>query len=214
MHGAFLVVGKESACNAGDPSSIPGLGRSTGEGIGYSLQYPWASLVAQPVMNLPAMRETWIGKIPWRREWLPTPVFWPGEFLGLYSPWGCKELDTTEWLSLSPHIHFASHGSRSHLNFQILLYKKYIMGASLVTQWQSTCLPMQETHGFNLWSGTTPHAMKQLIPCATTAEPVLQSPGAATTEARTPRACRGSRWREEAWAPNKKPEYHNQREIR
>ena len=39
MHGAFLVVGKESACNAGDPGSIPGLGRSTGEGIGYSLQY-------------------------------------------------------------------------------------------------------------------------------------------------------------------------------
>ena len=67
------------------------------------------------------------------------------------------------------------------------------MGASLVTQWQRTCLPMQETHGFNLWSGKTPHAMKQLIPCATTAEPVLQSPGAATTEARTPRACRGSR---------------------
>ena len=36
----------------------------------------------------------------WRREWLPTPVFWPGEFPGLYSPWGCKELDMTEWLSL------------------------------------------------------------------------------------------------------------------
>ena len=53
-------VGKESTCNAGDPSSIPGLGRSTGEGIGYSLQYFWASLVAQLVKNLPAMRETWV----------------------------------------------------------------------------------------------------------------------------------------------------------
>jgi len=41
-----------------------------------------------------------VGKIPWRRERLPTPVFWPGEFHGLYSPWGCKELDTTERLSL------------------------------------------------------------------------------------------------------------------
>ena len=41
-----------------------------------------------------------VGKIPWRREWLPTPVFWPGEFLELYSPWGHKELDTTEQLSL------------------------------------------------------------------------------------------------------------------
>ena len=58
-------VGKESACNAGDPSSI------------------------------------WIGKIPWRREWLPTPVFWPGEFYGQrslagYSPWGHKESDMTK----------------------------------------------------------------------------------------------------------------------
>ena len=44
--------------------------------------------------------DPWVGKIPWRREWLPTPVFWPGESHGLYSPWGCKESDTTEWLSL------------------------------------------------------------------------------------------------------------------
>ena len=51
-------VGKESACNAGDPGWIPGLGRSAGEGIGYPLQYSWASLVAQLVMNLPAMQET------------------------------------------------------------------------------------------------------------------------------------------------------------
>ena len=43
----------------------------------------------------------WVGKIPWRMEWLPIPVFWPGEFRGLYSPWGCKELDVTERLSLS-----------------------------------------------------------------------------------------------------------------
>ena len=53
-------AGKESACNAGDPISIPGLGRSAGEGIGYPLQYSWASLVAQLVKNLPAMRETWL----------------------------------------------------------------------------------------------------------------------------------------------------------
>ena len=47
-------VGRESVCNTGDPSSIPGLGRSTGERIGYPLQYSWASLVAQLVKNLPA----------------------------------------------------------------------------------------------------------------------------------------------------------------
>ena len=55
-----LSVGKESACSAGDPSSIPGLGISAGEGIGYPLQYSWTSLVAQLVKNLPAMRETWV----------------------------------------------------------------------------------------------------------------------------------------------------------
>ena len=53
-------VGKESTCNAGDPSSIPGLGRSAGEGIGYPLQHSWASLVSQLVKNLPAMQETWV----------------------------------------------------------------------------------------------------------------------------------------------------------
>ena len=53
-------VGKESACNAGDPGLIPGLGRSPGEGIGYPLQYYWASLVAQLVKNLPAMCKTWV----------------------------------------------------------------------------------------------------------------------------------------------------------
>ena len=50
-------VGKESVYNAGDPSSIPRLGRSTGEGIGYPLQYSWVSVVAQLVNNLPARRE-------------------------------------------------------------------------------------------------------------------------------------------------------------
>ena len=53
-------AGKESACDAGDPSSIPGLGRYPGEGIGYPLKYSWASLVAQTVENPPAMLETWV----------------------------------------------------------------------------------------------------------------------------------------------------------
>ena len=64
------------------------------------IQYSWASLVVQLVKNPPATWETWVGTIPWRREKLPTPVFWPGEFHGLYSPWGYKESDTTEQLSL------------------------------------------------------------------------------------------------------------------
>ena len=56
---------KKSACSAGDPGLIPGSGRSSGEGIGYPLQYSWASLVAQPVKNLPAMWETWVGSLCW-----------------------------------------------------------------------------------------------------------------------------------------------------
>ena len=58
-------VGKESACNAGDPSSILELGRSPGEGIGYQLQYSWASLVAQLVKNPTAMWETWVQYLDW-----------------------------------------------------------------------------------------------------------------------------------------------------
>ena len=53
-------AGHEFTCKAGDPGSIPGSERSTGEGIGYRLLYSWASLVAQLVKNLPAMGETWV----------------------------------------------------------------------------------------------------------------------------------------------------------
>ena len=98
-------AGKESTSNAGDPGSIPGSGRSTEEGIGYSLQYSWVSLVTQLVKNLPAMQETWVrslsqedplekGKathssiLAWRIPWT-------------YSPWSHRESDTTERFSLS-----------------------------------------------------------------------------------------------------------------
>ena len=58
-------AGKESTCNAGYPSSIPRSGRLAGEGIGYSLQYSWASLVAQLVKNPPAKWETWVRSLGW-----------------------------------------------------------------------------------------------------------------------------------------------------
>ena len=58
-------AGQESTCNAGDPGLIPGSGRSSGEGIGYPLQSSWASLVAQLVKNLPAMRETRVQSLGW-----------------------------------------------------------------------------------------------------------------------------------------------------
>ena len=99
---------------------IPGLGRSAGEGIGHPLQCSWASLVAQLVKNPPAMWETWVGKIPWRREMLPTPVFWPGEYQGLYSPWGHKESDRTEQVSLSFVIGNVAILDNSCINYSFL----------------------------------------------------------------------------------------------
>ena len=75
-------------------------------------QYSWASLVALLVKNPPAMQETWVWSLGWEdpieSKWLPTPVFWPGEFHGLYSPWGHKESDMTEWLSFSLSIYLES----------------------------------------------------------------------------------------------------------
>ena len=76
-----------------------------------SSRYSVASVVAQTVKRLPAMRETWfdswVGKIPWRRKWQSTPALLPGKSHGRrslisYSPWGCKESDTTE------QLHFTS----------------------------------------------------------------------------------------------------------
>ena len=70
IHLAFLGLpgssaGKESACNAGYSRSIPGLGRSSGEGIGCPLQYFWAFLVAQMIKNLPAVLENWVWSLDW-----------------------------------------------------------------------------------------------------------------------------------------------------
>ena len=130
------LVGKESACDAGDPGSIPGLGRSPGEGISYPLQYSWASLVAQLVKNPPAMWETWVGKIPWRRERLPTPVFWPEEFHEL-SPWGCKESDTTERLWLTSLTN-PSITKRHYRNSSPASYVYSLRGRILSRCWENT----------------------------------------------------------------------------
>ena len=108
-------AGKESTCNAGDPGSIPGLGRSPREGICYPLQYSWAfpggsdgkefSCNVGDLGSIPGL-----GRFPWRREGLPTPVFLPGESHGQRSLAGyrlcsCKESDTTEQLSTAQHKH-------------------------------------------------------------------------------------------------------------
>ena len=96
----------------GHPSLIPGSGRSPGEGIGYALQYFWASLVGQLVrIRLQCGRpgfNPWVWKIPWRRERLPTPVLWPGAFHGLY---GIAK-SRTQLSNFHSPISFPSHPSR------------------------------------------------------------------------------------------------------
>ena len=94
---------KDSACNAGDPGSIPGLGRFAGEGIGYPLQYSWASLVAQLVKNPPAMRETWVRSLGWEDPF-DKGTATHSSIVAWRIPWtvqspGSQELDTSELLS-------------------------------------------------------------------------------------------------------------------
>ena len=102
-------VGKESTCNAGDPSSIPGLGKSAGEGIGYPFQYSWASLVPQLVKNPPEMWEIWVRSLGWEDP-LEEGMAIHSSILAWRIPMdreACqatvhgnhKELDTTEQLS-------------------------------------------------------------------------------------------------------------------
>ena len=86
-----ISTGKESTCNAENPGSIPGWGRSPGEGIGYPLQYSWASLVAQRIKNLPAMWET--------LQYSCLENYHGQRSLADCSSWGRKELGTTEQLS-------------------------------------------------------------------------------------------------------------------
>ena len=91
-------VGNASACNAGNPGSIPRSGRSPGDGIGYPLQYSWASLVAQLVKKLPAMQETWVQSLGWEDP-LEEGKATHSSILAWRTPWtvcGRKESDTTE----------------------------------------------------------------------------------------------------------------------
>ena len=92
-------AGEESAYNAGDPSLIPGSGKSAREGIGYSLQYSWASLMAQLVKSPPVMQETWVRSLGWEDS-LEKELATHTSILAWRIPWGCKELDMTEQLSL------------------------------------------------------------------------------------------------------------------
>ena len=101
-------ISKESTWNAGDPSSIPGSGRSAGERIGYLFQYPWASLVAQLVKNLPVMWETWVWSLKTKKKKKKIPAvkvtlgnwlacYRVGNRVGIFTWYGVKELAGLGW---------------------------------------------------------------------------------------------------------------------
>ena len=95
--------------------------------------------------------DPWVGKIPWRRERLPIPVFWPGEFHGLYSPWDCKESDMTEQLSLH-RIYNTSWKPGSHRSHRTVPWTH-----DLIARWMSICslspgCGAWNTHLWCVWS--------------------------------------------------------------
>ena len=81
-------AGKESTCNARDPSLVSGSGSSPGKRMSYPLLCSWAYLVAKMVKKSPAMQKTWVEKIPWRKVWQPTSVFLHGEPPWIEEPGG------------------------------------------------------------------------------------------------------------------------------
>ena len=116
--------------------------------------YQWDSPAAQLVKNVPTTRETRVRSLnPWRRERLPTPVFWSGEFHGLYSPWGHKELDMTE--RLSPH--FRANKERIHLWFSKVLFLLWwswgFPGGRVLENLPAIA---GDRHWFDLWVGKIP----------------------------------------------------------
>ena len=126
-------VDKESVFNARDPGLIPGSGRSAGEGIGYPLQYSWASLVAQLVKNLPAMLETWVQSLGWE-DTLEKGKATHSSSLAWRIPWiivyGVTKSQT--WLSDFHSLH-----SLTQRSFNSNTYKSiYIFDSPLGSHWR------------------------------------------------------------------------------
>ena len=105
-------VGKESACNAGDPSLIPGWGRSAGEGIGYPLQYSWASLVAQLVKNPPAISGD-LGSIPGLGRSPGEGKGYPLQYSGLENSMDCIVHGVTKSWTRLRDFHFQRKGKNT-----------------------------------------------------------------------------------------------------
>ena len=134
-------VGKESICNAGGRGLIPVSGRSAEEGIGYPLQYSWPSLMAQLVKNPPAMWrpgfDPWVGKIPWRRERLPTPAFLGFPCVSPPALNLSQHQGRFEWVRLSHQVAKVLEFQLQHQSFQ-WIFRTDFLKAGLVG---SPCSP-------------------------------------------------------------------------
>ena len=123
-------AGKESACSAGDLGLIPGSWRSAGEGIGYSLQYSWASLVAQLVKNPPAMWETWVRALGWEDP-LEKGKATHSSILSWRIPWTIQSMESQrirhDWVTFTFTVGVAARlflGTR-WTKFKIIFYVIY-----------------------------------------------------------------------------------------
>ena len=136
---------KESNCNAGDPGLIPGSRRSPGEGNGYPFQYSWASLVVQMVKNLSAVWGTRVGKIPWRRAWQPTLVFWPEESPWTEEPGGLQSIASQrvrhDWATNHSTAHVFLSGSQG-----LLVALSWCFAGSSVSDGVFLMLPRRELY--------------------------------------------------------------------
>ena len=119
-------AGKESACNAGDPSLIPGLERSTGEGIGSPLRYSWASLVVQLIKKPPAMWDTWVRLLGWEDP-LEEGTGYSLQYSGLENSMNCIVRGITKSQTWVSDFHFQTSHSWSH-RLSHLSLQRYLNG--------------------------------------------------------------------------------------
>ena len=141
-------AGKESTCSAGNPSSIPGLGSSPGEGISYLLLYSWASLVAQMVKNLVAIWATWVQSLGWE-DALEEGMATHSNILAWRIPWteqpggqqctGSQRVDTTEWLNAA------------HSTYLIYTFIWVEQSDSVMYVYICVCVCVSVPYSFPLW---------------------------------------------------------------
>ena len=141
-------VSKEPTCNAGDPGWIPGLESSPGEGIGYPLQYSWASLVAQMVNNLPAIQETWVWSLGWEDS-LKEDMATHSSILA----WGIP-IDRVAWWDMGSQRvghDCATKRARAHTHIYTYIYPDRHWEFWIIKKWASPGRTNSITEGRDAW---------------------------------------------------------------